>query len=45
MVCSGKKRLKKNVITKKKVFVIDDEKVRKLYKESRDDTSYKMMFM
>lgn len=45
VVCSGKKRLKKNVTTKKKVFVIDEDKVRKLYKETRDDTSYKMMFM
>ncbi len=42
---NGKTKLKKMEIRKKKVFVIDEDKIRKLYNDDKDNVSYKMMFM
>ena len=42
---NGRKKLRKLEIKKKKVFVIDEDKIRKLYKDDRDNVSYKMMFI
>lgn len=42
---NGRKKLRKLEVKTKKIFVIDEDKIRKLYNDVKDDVSYKMMFI